>query len=53
MEEVKKRSKTQILREIQETVDEFLQKKQLVESLLEEIDSLELKYYELQKEIKK
>jgi hypothetical protein len=53
MEEVKKRSKTQILREIQETVDEFLQKKQLVESLLEEIDNLELKYYELQKEIKK
>ena len=53
MEEVKKRSKTQILREIQETVDEILQKKQLVESLLEEIDNLELKYYELQKEIKK
>jgi hypothetical protein len=53
MEEVTKRSKTQILREIQETVDEFLQKKQLVESLLEEIDNLELKYYELQKEIKK
>ena len=53
MEEVKKRSKTQILREIQETVDEFLQKKQLVESLLGEIDNLELKYYELQKEIKK
>ena len=52
MEEKKKRNKTQILREIQDTVDEFLAKKELVDSLLSEIDALEKKYNLLKKEAK-
>ena len=52
MEEKKKRNKTQILREIQDTVDEFLAKKETVNSLLSEIDELEKKYNLLKKEAK-
>jgi hypothetical protein len=53
MEEVKKKSKTQLLRELQDTVDKFFEKKRLVESVLDEIDELEKKYHFLRNEIKK
>tara|TARA_B100000900_G_scaffold33021_1_gene24928 strand:- start:1539 stop:1703 length:165 start_codon:yes stop_codon:yes gene_type:complete len=52
MEEKTKRNKTQILREIQDTVDEFLHKKEMVDSLLSEIDELEKKYHLLKEEAK-
>jgi len=49
---MEKRNKTQILREIQDTVDKFFEKKQMINSLLEEIEYLETKYNELKKEAK-
>lgn len=53
MSELEKRSKTQILKEIQETVELFLEKKQLVELLLVEIEELEMKYNYLKQEAKR
>jgi predicted nucleic acid-binding Zn-ribbon protein len=53
MKEVEKRNKTQILREIQDVVDKFFEKKEMIDSLLEEVELLERKYYELKKEVKK
>ena len=41
--ETKKKSKTQLLRELQDVVDKFLEKKRNVESVLKEIDGLEKK----------
>ena len=52
MGESKKRNKTQILREIQDTVDKFFEKKQMIDLLLEEVDYLENKYNQLKKEVK-
>ena len=48
----KQKTKTQLLREIQNTVDEFLKKKDMVDSLLEEIEELEKKYHSLKREAK-
>jgi len=53
MKEVEKRNKTQILREIQNTVDEFFEKKQMIDLLLEEVEYLEKKYNQLKKEVKR
>jgi hypothetical protein len=53
MKEVEKRNKTQILREIQDTVDEFFKKKQMIDLLLEEVEYLEKKYNQLKKEVKR
>jgi hypothetical protein len=53
MKEVEKRNKTQILREIQDTVDEFFEKKQMIDLLLEEVEYLEKKYNQLKKEVKR
>jgi hypothetical protein len=47
-----KKSKNQLLREIQDTVDKFNEKKQIVESMLIEIDDLERKYNSLIEEVK-
>jgi hypothetical protein len=52
MEEIDKKSKTQLLRELQDVVDEFNEKKKFVNSVLDEIDILEKKYYQLVSEIK-
>jgi hypothetical protein len=52
MEETVKKSKTQLLRELQNVVDEFNEKKKYVDSILDEIDLLEKKYYQLVSEIK-
>tara|TARA_R110001606_G_scaffold11357_1_gene49345 strand:+ start:664 stop:828 length:165 start_codon:yes stop_codon:yes gene_type:complete len=52
MKEVKKRNKTQILREIQDTVDSFFEKKEKINSLLDEVDYLERKYNALKQEAK-
>lgn len=47
-----KKTKTQLLRDLQDVVDSFNEKKKLVDSILEEIDILERKYYQLIEEIK-
>ncbi len=52
MKEVEKRNKTQILREIQDTVDKFFEKKEMIDSLLKDVEFLEKKYYELKQEAK-
>lgn len=49
---IQKKSKNQLLREIQDTVDKFNEKKQIVESMLLEIDELEKKYNTLIEEVK-
>jgi hypothetical protein len=49
---IQKKSKNQLLREIQDTVDKFNEKKQIVESMLMEIDDLEKKYNILIEEVK-
>jgi hypothetical protein len=49
---VSQKNKTQLLKELQEVVDKFNQKKQLVEVLMDEIDELEKSYHSLVKEIK-
>lgn len=46
------KTKTQILKEIQDVVDEFNSKKKIIEELLIEIEELEKKYYILSLEIK-
>jgi hypothetical protein len=46
------KTNTQLLREIQDVVDELNVKKNEVESLLQVIDVLELKYYNLVEEVK-
>ena len=48
----KKKNKTQLLRELQDVVDKFHEKKRFVETILNEIDDLEMKYHSLVKEIK-
>lgn len=48
----KKKTKTQLLRELQDIVDKFNDKKRVVESMLNEIDDLEKKYRIKVKEIK-
>lgn len=53
MEKTEKKSKTQILREIQDTVDRFVETKSKIDSLLEELEELELKYNKLKQEAKK
>lgn len=53
MEKTEKKSKTQILREIQDTVDKFVETKGKIDSLLEELEELELKYHKLKQEAKK
>lgn len=53
MEEVKRKSKTQLLRELQDVVDKFNLKKEKVDSLLDEIDELGKEYHHLVNEIKK
>ena len=52
MEKAVKKSKTQLLRELQDVVDNFNEKKKIVDSVLDEIDILEKKYYQLVSEIK-
>jgi hypothetical protein len=52
MEETQKKSKTQLLRELQDTVDKFNEKKKSVDSLLDEIDELEKRYAFLVKQIR-
>jgi hypothetical protein len=52
MEKAVKKSKTQLLRELQDVVDNFNEKKKVVDSVLDEIDILEKKYYQLISEIK-
>jgi hypothetical protein len=49
---IQKKSKNQLLREIQDTVDKFNEKKQIVELMLMEIDDLEKKYNILIEEVK-
>lgn len=49
--EEKKKSKNQLLKELQDTVDRFNEKKAMVDSLLIEIDELEKKYLMTVKEI--
>jgi predicted nucleic acid-binding OB-fold protein len=49
---IQKKSKNQLLREIQDIVDKFNEKKQIVESMLMEIDDLEKKYNILIEEVK-
>lgn len=51
-EKKESKSKTQLLRELQNVVDKFQEKKRLVEDVLDEIDGLELEYKRLVKEIK-
>ena len=46
------KTNTEILKNIQDTVDELNRKKEEVEILLNIIDELEIKYYRLIKEIK-
>jgi len=53
METNSKKSKTQLLRELQDVVDKFNEKKRIVEVELNEIDILEKKYHSLVREIKK
>ena len=50
--ETKKKSKTQLLRELQDNVDKFNEKKRLVEIELNEIDVLEKQYHSKVREIK-
>ena len=52
MEKAVKKSKTQLLRELQDVVDNFNEKKKVVDSVLDEIDILKKKYYQLISEIK-
>jgi len=52
MEEIKKKSKTQLLRELQDVVDKFYEKKKLVDTVQDEIDELAKKYHILRNEIK-
>ena len=49
---IQKKSKNKLLREIQDTVDKFNEKKQIVELMLMEIDDLEKKYNILIEEVK-
>lgn len=50
---IKEKTNTEVLKEIQLTVDEINARKQEVETLLQVIDGLELKYKELVDTIKK
>jgi|TARA_R110000803_G_scaffold162556_1_gene226152 Cdc6-like AAA superfamily ATPase len=47
-----KKSKTQLLRDLQDVVDSFNEKKKVVDFMLDEIDILEKKYHQLVSEIK-
>lgn len=48
-----KKTNTELLKEIQNVADELNSKKQEVESILDIIDNLEIKYYKLVEEVKK
>ena len=52
MENVIKKTNTQLLKEIQNLVDDIDKYKAEIETLLSVIDSLEKKYYDLTEEIK-
>lgn len=47
-----KKTKTQLLKDLQIIVDEFNKKKELVEILMDEIDDLENNYHSIVKKIK-
>jgi len=53
MEVKEKKTKTQLLKELQDVVDMFHEKKRNIDSLLIEIEDLERKYHLLRIEIKK
>ncbi|HWY35653.1 MAG TPA: hypothetical protein VNX68_13490 [Nitrosopumilaceae archaeon] len=52
MENIVKKTNTQVLKEIQDLVDDINKSKSEVESLLTIIDNLELRYYKLIEEAK-
>lgn len=47
-----KKSKTELIKELQDVVSLFNEKKELVDMLLNEIDELESKYHSIAKSIK-
>lgn len=47
-----KKSKVQLLKELQDVVDKFQEKKRIVDDLLVDIEDLERKYHMLRVEIK-
>jgi hypothetical protein len=47
-----KKSKTQLLKELQDVVDKFQEKKRIVDDLLIDIEELERQYHMLRIEIK-
>jgi DNA repair ATPase RecN len=52
MENTVKKTNTQLLKEIQDVVDDINKEKEEVEKRLQIIDSLEKKYYDLIEEVK-